>query len=451
MRWPKQCRLLACARWAGEQLVRLNGRMDQRACAVVLDVNDNAEMDRTPLQKLVGSASFSNIVLAAIVTNVIVLILSASETMDATLGPVLFAVHKMTLLVFVIEMILKLMAYQWSFFRSAWNIFDFVIVIVAMVPAVGNMSMLRIVRLARAMRLFTAYRTLNNADLDDAEREALDSGSLRGKVWSLMERQDTRNFILGVIILNGILLGITTSSNISPQSQLIVGILDRIIVVIFVIEMILKLYAYRLRFFASAWNIFDLIIVVISLLPQNDALAVLRGMRVIRALRVMSTIPQMREVVKALLDAVPGMGAVALLLGVMFYIFGIMATLWFGEAFPEWFGTLGASLYSLFQIMTLESWSMGIVRPVMEEFPWAWAFFVPFIIMTAFAVLNLFIGLLVNTMQAAVEEEHEREIEDMRRILQEENAALSGQIDSLRKDVQSLVATQARDGNGDRG
>ncbi|MEM6932456.1 MAG: ion transporter [Pseudomonadota bacterium] len=397
-------------------------------------------MVQSKLRQVVDSEPFSNLVFALIVINVLALLLSASETMSAEYGPIFDGMHKVSMAGFGLEMVLKLLAYRGTFFRSPWNMFDLVIVIVALVPAAEGMSIFRIVRLARALRMVSAYRALNTHDAEEIERERLDPNSLRSRLIVILERDETRNFILGVIIVNGILLGVSTSQALSPSSQVTIGIMDRVVIVIFVIEMILKLYAYRLRFFASAWNLFDLVVVIVSLMPQTDTLSVLRGMRVIRALRVMSAIPQMREVVKALVDALPGMGAVVLLLGVIFYIFGIMATLWFGKAFPEWFGTLGASLYSLFQIMTLESWSMGIVRPVMEIFPWAWAFFVPFIIMTAFAVLNLFIGLLVNTMQAAVEEETEREIERLREILQEENAMLSERLEALQSEIRAAMA-----------
>ena len=404
--------------------------------------DDGTGANVTGLRRVVESEAFSNIAMSAIVINVIVLILSTSQTLMAEYGEILSSIHRLTMLVFIIEISLRIAAYGWSFFRSGWNVFDLLVVVVALVPAVDNMSMLRIVRLARALRVVSVYRAINSSEAEQEDLARLEPGSLQARIRALMERDETRNFILGVIVLNGILLGVSTGTDITPESRWMIGLLDRIVIVIFVIEMILKLFAYRMRFFGNAWNVFDLAVVVISLMPQSETLSVLRGMRVIRALRVMSAIPQMRAVVKALLDALPGMGAVVLLLGVMFYIFGIMATLWFGKAFPQWFGTLGDSLYSLFQIMTLESWSMGIVRPVMEEFPWAWAFFVPFIIMTAFAILNLFIGLLVNTMQTAVEEEHEKEIEDMRVILQEENAALSNQIAELRADVQALIAAQ---------
>jgi voltage-gated sodium channel len=161
---------------------------------------------------------------------------------------------------------------------------------------------------------------------------------------------------------------------------------------------------------------------------------VLRGLRVIRALRLLSVVPQMRGVIQALLDALPGMGAVILLLLIVYYVFGVMATLLYGDTHPQWFGTLGESLYSLFQIMTLESWSMGIVRPVMEVHPNAWVFFVPFIVITAFAVLNLFIGLLVTTMQSAVQEEAEAEMEKLRDLIRSENAAVAERIERFNRE-----------------
>ena len=151
-------------------------------------------------------------------------------------------------------------------------------------------------------------------------------------------------------------------------------------------------------------------VVSVGLLPDKQGLSALRGLRVIRALRLLSVVPQMRKVVQALLDALPGMGAVIVMISIVFYVFGVMATLMYGSAFDEWFGTLGRSLYSLFQIMTLESWSMGIVRPVMEAYPQAWLFFVPFILITTFAVLNLFVGIMVDAMQSHHEAGEEADV-----------------------------------------
>jgi voltage-gated sodium channel len=137
----------------------------------------------------------------------------------------------------------------------------------------------------------------------------------------------------------------------------------------------------------------------IALIPAAQGLSVLRALRILRVLRVVSAAPRLRRVVEGFITALPGMASVFLLIGIIYYIGAVMATKLFGASFPEWFGHLGASAYSLFQIMTLESWSMGIVRPVMEVYPYAWAFFVPFILMTTFAVMNLLIGLIVNSMQ----------------------------------------------------
>jgi voltage-gated sodium channel len=133
----------------------------------------------------------------------------------------------------------------------------------------------------------------------------------------------------------------------------------------------------------------------------------LRALRVLRVLRLLSVVPSMRKVVGALLAAVPGLSSIALVLGLIFYVFAVIATKLFGPEFPDWFGTLGQSIYTLFQVMTLESWSMGISRPVMEVFPYAWAFFVPFILVATFTMLNLFIAVIVNAMQSFSSEDQE--------------------------------------------
>ena len=237
--------------------------------------------------------------------------------------------------------------------------------------------------------------------------EAAQPTGSRDKVRAFVERPDVGNAILGIIVINAIILGLQTSEQVTAAIGGPLKTLDRLILGIFVIEMALKLYAYGLGFFRNAWNIFDLVVVGLGLLPDGKQLSALRGLRVIRAMRVLSAVPQMRAVVQALFDALPGMGAVVVMLSIVYYVFGVMATLMYGDAFPDWFGTLGRSIYSLFQIMTLESWSMGIVRPVMELYQYAWAFFVPFIIITSFAVVNLLVGLIVNSMQDAHDAETE--------------------------------------------
>lgn len=223
----------------------------------------------------------------------------------------------------------------------------------------------------------------------------------RCQVESWLKKPLVRNIITGVILFNSVILGMETSKTIMARFGALIATLDHICLAIFVAELSAKLYAYRLRFFRSGWNIFDFLIIGISLVPGAQTLSVLRALRVLRVLRVISVLPRLRRVVEGFITALPSMGSVFLLMGIVFYIGSVMATKLFGDAFPEWFGTLGASAYSLFQIMTLESWSMGIVRPVMEVYPHAWAFFVPFIMVTTFAVVNLLVGLIVNSMHDA--------------------------------------------------
>ena len=227
----------------------------------------------------------------------------------------------------------------------------------------------------------------------------------RDKIRAIIETARFRNIIMGVIIFNAILLGLETSATIMANAKGLIRVLDSICLYIFIAEIGLKLYVSRLAFFRSGWNIFDFLIVGIAVVPGSQGFAVLRALRVLRVLRLISGTPSLRRVVEGFLTALPGMGSVFMLMSLIFYIGAVMATKLFGEAFPQWFGTLGGSAYSLFQIMTLESWSMGIVRPVMEQFEYAWAFFVPFIMVTTFAVVNLLVGLIVNSMQDAHQEE----------------------------------------------
>ncbi|WP_037254336.1 ion transporter [Roseobacter sp. SK209-2-6] len=219
--------------------------------------------------------------------------------------------------------------------------------------------------------------------------------------------QDNRftRFIMIVIMVNAVTLGLETSEQVMARVGGLIHLIDELCLGIFIVEILMKLIARRLRFFLNGWSVFDFVIVGIALVPGAQGFSVLRALRILRVLRVVSVAPRLRRVVEGFVTALPGMGSVFLLMAIIFYIGAVMATKLFGASFPEWFGTLGRSGYSLFQIMTLESWSMGIVRPVMEVFPYAWAFFVPFIMVTTFAVVNLLVGLIVNSMQDAHSEE----------------------------------------------
>ncbi|MEK9844769.1 ion transporter [Thalassospira sp.] len=260
----------------------------------------------------------------------------------------------------------------------------------------------------------------------------------------IVESSRFKNFITIVIAVNAVILGFETSETVMEKAGTILHVLDQIAVAIFVVELLMKLAVYRLAFFKRAWNVFDFTIVAITLLPAGQGISVLRALRILRAFRLISTVPSMRKVVEALMRAIPGMVSVLTLLSLVFYVSAVMATKLFGQGFPDWFGTIGASLYSLFQIMTLESWSMGIVRPVMESYPLAWLFFVPFILVTTFAVLNLFIAIVVDAMSTHVDVEENKtrdEIEfDHQEIMQELRA--------LRQEMSKLSAAQSAANTG---
>lgn len=228
-----------------------------------------------------------------------------------------------------------------------------------------------------------------------------------------------QNCIIAVIVFNAVILGIDTI-DMAPQFKQILHILDAACLVIYVAEIILKLSVYKLYFFKNGWNIFDFIIVALCLVPNIENLAILRAFRVLRVLRLLSMFPRMRLVANALLNSIAPMFSIGFLLFIFFYVYGILCFNLFGERFPEFFGSLGSSLYSLFQIMTLESWSMGIARPVIAVFPYAWIVFVSFILIVSFIVLNLAIGIIVNSIsKLSRENPEENELNEIKNEINE--------------------------------
>ena len=190
-------------------------------------------------------------------------------------------------------------------------------------------------------------------------------------------------------------------------------------------------------------------IVGIAWLPTSGALTVLRTLRILRILRLISVVPQMRRVVSAIGYSIPGMVSVVGVLGLIFYVAAVLATKLFGvhpdPNMQEWFGTISASAYTLFQIMTLESWSMGVVRPTMTLFPWAWAFFLPFIIITSFAVLNFFIGIIVDSMQTAQKLEAEAlGQDDDSPVTQRDLQKLHAKLDEISNELAAVKQAQMR-------
>lgn len=227
----------------------------------------------------------------------------------------------------------------------------------------------------------------------------------RNNLYEWLSSAKVRYSILTIIILNAVILGMETSPFIMNKYGTVLSIIDNICLAIFVIELTLKLFSRGLRFFKDPWNLFDFFVIAISLAPLSEGFSVLRALRILRVLRALSFAPRLRRTIEGFISALPGMSSVIILMAIIFYIGAVIATKLFAHEFPIWFGSIGKSLYSLFQIMTLESWSMGIVRPVMEVYPFAWMFFVPFILITSFAVVNVLVGLIVNSMHDAHSEE----------------------------------------------
>ncbi len=251
----------------------------------------------------------------------------------------------------------------------------------------------------------------------------------RGSLAKFIESKRFSGFITFVILVNAVTLGLETDGAMVERFGSFLTIIDSIALVIFVVEICLKLIVYGLSFFRAGWNIFDFIIVTIALLPAIGPLSVLRTLRVLRVLRLVSVVPQMRRVIAALFHAIPGMASIIAVLLIIFYVASVLVTKLFGPAFEELFGSIGASMYTLFQIMTLEGWSEEVVRPVMAVYPWSWMFFIPFIIVTSFAVLNLFIGIIVDAMNFVHDKEEievdkeilsiKKEMKAMRKLLEE--------------------------------
>jgi len=256
----------------------------------------------------------------------------------------------------------------------------------------------------------------------------------RERLRHLLETHRFQQFIIVVIVINAITLGLETSATLAGSYGDVLAAIDNIALYIFVAELTVKLYAYGWRFFRNPWNLFDTVIVVVSLLPSAGGLSVLRALRILRALRLISVLPSLRRVVTALLTALPGMSSIVLLLALVLYVAAVMSTKLYHATAPEYFGDLPTSLFTLFQMMTGDAWS-DITREVMDEHPSAWLFFVAFMLVCTFVVLNLFIAVVVSAMEEEHAEESVQATEELGRVVLAELAALRVEVRELRDRV----------------
>jgi voltage-gated sodium channel len=240
---------------------------------------------------------------------------------------------------------------------------------------------------------------------------------MREVVKKWIERPIFQNFVMAVIIFNAIILGVETVQSLPENVLGFLYVLDTICLTIFVVELILKMYAYGFGFFKRPWCIFDFIIVGVTLIPASGNLSVLRSLRVLRVLRLISSVPQLRMVINSFLDALPGIGSVALLFSIIFYVFTVMSTKLFSAELPEYFGSLSTSMFTLFQLMTLEGWTV-VVIDAMEIHSWAGLYFIFYILLSTFVLLNMVIAVVVSVMEDQGENPHMEKLDEINKRLQ---------------------------------
>jgi voltage-gated sodium channel len=222
---------------------------------------------------------------------------------------------------------------------------------------------------------------------------------------ALIEHPRFERFIILLIIANAITLGLETSQSALAAFGPLLHFLDNAILAVFVAEIAARIAVHRAQFFKDPWSLFDLFVIAIALIPTTDSLSVLRALRILRVLRLVTAVPSLRKVVGGLIAALPGMASIGLLLALIFYVFAVIGTKLYGETAPELFGSLGHSAYTLFQAMTFDDWSNGIVKPLSEKgHASGWFFIITFMVVSAFMALNLFIGVVVTALDAETDE-----------------------------------------------
>lgn len=270
--------------------------------------------------------------------------------------------------------------------------------------------------------------------------------TLRARIARLVLSRAFQRAVILLILLNAVTLGLETSDSVMAEWGGPLQTLDRLLLVLFTIELGLRIYAFRGRFFSDPWGLFDFLIVLVSWAPASGPLSVFRALRILRVLRLISMVPSLRNVVEAMLGALPGMGSIVLLMLLIYYVFAVMAVKLFGGVMEEEFGDLGAAFFTLFQLMAMDDFG-NVVRKAMEAKPWAWLFFFPFTIIATFVVLNLFIGVIVESIQTLREQRGAASTATMQAAADAarteahlDSQTLLAEIRALRAEVQALRA-----------
>lgn len=248
---------------------------------------------------------------------------------------------------------------------------------------------------------------------------AIQANTWQDKLERVVMHSKVQSFLVFLIIINAITMGMETSEYIQQHHGKLLEVLDESILAIFVLEIVALLLIRGLAFFKDPWCVFDFIVIGIALVPASGPFSVLRSLRVLRVLRLATKVPSLHKVIAGLFAAIPGLSSVTMVMALIFYVSGVLATNLFSKDFPDTFGTLGLSLYTLFQVMTGDGWSDSVARPIMDVFPYAWIFFVVFILISTFVILNLFIAVIVDASNDEAEAAARAEREVLRMRLEE--------------------------------
>jgi voltage-gated sodium channel len=257
-------------------------------------------------------------------------------------------------------------------------------------------------------------------------------------VKNIVQRPQFESSIIALILLNAAILGLETV----PALVLYYGnwfeLGQHLILTVFIIEAVLKIVAVTPRlklYFGDGWNLFDFSVILLALIPATGELAVIaRLARLLRVLRLISTIPELCLIVATLMRSIPSMGNVILLMSIIFYIYGIAGYHLFHGYDPAHWGSLGLSLLTLFRVVTLEDWT-DVMYTAMEAYDWAWIYFVSFIVMGTFVIINLFIAIVISNLEQAKAEQ----LKVLRQPVSREEL-----LDELAKTQQALIRLRAR-------
>ena len=222
----------------------------------------------------------------------------------------------------------------------------------------------------------------------------------RRRVKKLVEGKNFDFLIMSLICMDAVILGLMTSDAMNRFFEGGLFILDRLFMAIFIIEMIMKIFAFGKKFFKSGWNVFDFVVIAISSVPFASWCIIFRTFRLFRLLRYVNKFTRLKQMINTFLALLPNFMAMLLVMAVFFYVFAIMAVCLFGDVFIE-FSDLGSSLFALLQVVTLDGWASNIARPVMAVFPHSWLFFVSFVFISFLITVSFLMSVVSEVVRRA--------------------------------------------------